>query len=49
MHQQGTKRVIKFFMGEVMKRTRGRAQPELVSTIFGELLGPYGASRKKSQ
>jgi Asp-tRNA(Asn)/Glu-tRNA(Gln) amidotransferase B subunit len=42
MHQQGTRRVIKYFMGEVMKRTKGRAQPELLTTIFNELLGPYG-------
>ena len=45
MHEQGTRRVIKYFMGEVMKQTKGRAQPELVSSIFMELLGPYGAAK----
>jgi aspartyl-tRNA(Asn)/glutamyl-tRNA(Gln) amidotransferase subunit B len=35
---EGNKRLIKFFVGEVMKETKGKADPKAINIIFNELL-----------
>jgi aspartyl-tRNA(Asn)/glutamyl-tRNA(Gln) amidotransferase subunit B len=41
-YRAGKQQLLGFFVGQVMKQSRGRANPELVSRIFTELLAGEG-------
>jgi aspartyl-tRNA(Asn)/glutamyl-tRNA(Gln) amidotransferase subunit B len=43
-YRAGKQALLGFFVGQAMKQSGGRANPELVSRLFGELLGPSGGS-----
>jgi aspartyl-tRNA(Asn)/glutamyl-tRNA(Gln) amidotransferase subunit B len=44
LYRSGKGALLGFFVGQVMKQSQGRANPQLVSQLLGELLGPPGAS-----
>jgi aspartyl-tRNA(Asn)/glutamyl-tRNA(Gln) amidotransferase subunit B len=43
-YRAGKVGLLGFFVGQVMKQTQGRANPQLVSKLLGEILGPSGSS-----
>ena len=43
-YRAGKAALLGFFVGQVMKQSQGRANPQLVSRLLTELLGPPGAS-----
>jgi Asp-tRNA(Asn)/Glu-tRNA(Gln) amidotransferase B subunit len=43
-YRSGKAALLGFFVGQVMKQSQGRANPQLVSRLLSELLGPAGAS-----
>jgi aspartyl-tRNA(Asn)/glutamyl-tRNA(Gln) amidotransferase subunit B len=43
-YRSGKRALLGFFVGQVMKQTGGRADPQLVSQLLTELLGPSEAS-----
>jgi aspartyl-tRNA(Asn)/glutamyl-tRNA(Gln) amidotransferase subunit B len=43
-YRAGKVALLGFFVGQVMKQTGGRANPQLVSQLMTELLGPTGAN-----
>ena len=43
-YRAGKAGLLGFFVGQVMKQTQGKANPQLASQLLTELLGPPGAS-----
>jgi aspartyl-tRNA(Asn)/glutamyl-tRNA(Gln) amidotransferase subunit B len=43
-YRAGKAGLLGFFVGQVMKQTQGRANPQLVNQLLGELLGPPGSN-----
>ena len=43
-YRAGKATLLGFFVGQVMKQSQGRANPQLVGRLLGEILGPPGAS-----
>jgi aspartyl-tRNA(Asn)/glutamyl-tRNA(Gln) amidotransferase subunit B len=43
-YREGKAALLGFFVGQVMKQTGGRANPQLVNRLLGEVLGPPGVS-----
>jgi aspartyl-tRNA(Asn)/glutamyl-tRNA(Gln) amidotransferase subunit B len=43
-YRAGKTGLLGFFVGQVMKQTQGRANPQLVSRLLGEMLGTPGAN-----
>jgi aspartyl-tRNA(Asn)/glutamyl-tRNA(Gln) amidotransferase subunit B len=43
-YRAGKAGLLGFFVGQVMKQTQGRADPQLVSQLLGEILGPAGSN-----
>jgi aspartyl-tRNA(Asn)/glutamyl-tRNA(Gln) amidotransferase subunit B len=43
-YRSGKAALLGFFVGQVMKQSQGRANPQLVSRLLGEMLGPPGVS-----
>jgi aspartyl-tRNA(Asn)/glutamyl-tRNA(Gln) amidotransferase subunit B len=43
-YRAGKAALLGFFVGQVMKQSQGRANPQLVSRLLGEMLGAPGAS-----
>jgi aspartyl-tRNA(Asn)/glutamyl-tRNA(Gln) amidotransferase subunit B len=42
-YRAGNEGVFKFFVGQVMRASRGQANPQIVNDILKRLLGPAGA------
>jgi len=43
-YRSGKAALLGFFVGQVMKQTGGRANPQLVNRLLTEMLGPPGVS-----
>ena len=38
-YKAGNKKIMGFFVGQVMKRTKGKANPKVVNKLINEMLG----------